>query len=304
MNDERCTMNKERRMSQAKVGIIGGSGLYQIEGMTDIEEFYPATPWGKPSDALLVGKLDGHSVAFLPRHGRGHRISPTDLPARANIYAFKMLGVEWLLSVSAVGSLKEEIAPLDLVVPDQLIDRTRSRVMTFFNDNCGIVAHAGFAEPFCTTMQPLVAEVAASTGAKVHQGGTYICMEGPLFSTRAESNLYRSWGASIIGMTALPEAKLAREAEIHYAILACATDYDCWYEAHDTVTVEMVVATMHKNVERAKATIKGLLPRLSALSSSPGCGCDSALATAIMTDRAQIPAEAKEKYKLIAGKYL
>jgi 5'-methylthioadenosine phosphorylase len=290
-------------MPQAKVGVIGGSGLYQVEGMTEIEEFYPDTPWGKPSDALIVGKLDGHTVAFLPRHGRGHRISPTDLPARANIYAFKLLGVEWLLSVSAVGSLKAEIAPLDLVVPDQLIDRTRSRVMTFFNDNCGIVAHAGFADPFCTTVQPLLAEVAESTGTKVHRGGTYICMEGPLFSTRAESNLYRSWGASVIGMTALPEAKLAREAEIHYAILACATDYDCWYEAHESVTVEMVVETMHKNVERAKTIIKGMLPRLNQISPSPGCGCDVALANAIMSDRSKIPAEAKEKYQLICGKY-
>jgi 5'-methylthioadenosine phosphorylase len=291
-------------MPQAKVGVIGGSGLYQVEGMTDVEEFYPDTPWGKPSDALMVGKLDGHAVAFLPRHGRGHRISPTALPARANIYAFKLLGVGWLLSVSAVGSLKEEIAPLDLVIPDQIIDRTRSRAMTFFDDNCGIVAHAGFADPFCGTMQPILAEVAESTGAKVHRGGTYVCMEGPLFSTRAESNLYRSWGASVIGMTALPEAKLAREAEIHYAILACATDYDCWYEGHESVTVEMVVANLHKNVAKAKAIIKGILPRLEASSVQSNCGCDTALATAIMTDHAKIPAEAKEKYQLLCGKYL
>lgn len=291
-------------MPQALVGVIGGSGLYQVEGLAEVEEFYPDTPWGKPSDALMVGKLSGVPVAFLPRHGRGHRISPTDLPVRANIYAFKMLGVQSLLSVSAVGSMKEEIAPLDLVVPDQLFDRTVARPRTFFGDNSGIVGHIPFAEPFCQTLRPLLKEVAEASGAATHYGGTYICMEGPQFSTRGESNIYRQWGVDVIGMTAIPEAKLAREAEIHYVLLACATDYDCWHASHESVSVEMVVQNLHKNAGRAKEVIRQFVPLAAALKDKPlSCGCGEALATAIMTDRNSIPPASIEKLGLLVKKY-
>ncbi len=291
-------------MPQAKVGVIGGSGLYQIDGLTEVEEFYPDTPWGKPSDALIVGKLEGVAVAFLPRHGRGHRISPTDLPVRANIYAFKMLGVEYLLSVSAVGSMKEEIAPLDLVVPDQIFDRTTARVRSYFADQSGIVGHIPFAEPFCQSLRPVLYEVAQEAGATTHNGGTYICMEGPQFSTRAESTIYRKWGVDIIGMTAIPEAKLAREAEIHYVLLACATDYDCWRDGHESVTVEMVVANLHKNVARSKEIIRQFVPKVAGLDSTTlKCGCGEALATAIMTQRSLIPSTTVEKLGLIVKRY-
>ncbi len=291
-------------MPQAKVGVIGGSGLYQIEGLTEVEEFYPDTPWGKPSDALIVGKLEGVAVAFLPRHGRGHRISPTDLPVQANIYALKMLGVECILSVSAVGSMKEEIAPLDMVIPDQLFDRTSARVRTFFGDKSGIVGHIPFVEPFCQSLRPLLQEVCAEVEVTTHYGGTYICMEGPQFSTRAESTIYRQWGVDIIGMTAIPEAKLAREAEMHYVLLACATDYDCWRDGHESVTVEMVVANLQKNVARSKEIIRRFVPKAASLESAAlKCGCGEALATAIMTDRTRIPAESIEKLGLIVGRY-
>ncbi|HEX2912335.1 MAG TPA: S-methyl-5'-thioadenosine phosphorylase [Chloroflexia bacterium] len=291
-------------MPEAKVGVIGGSGLYQIDGLTEVEEFYPDTPWGKPSDSLVVGKLEGVAVAFLPRHGRGHRISPTDLPVRANIYALKMLGVEYVLSVSAVGSMKEEIAPLDMVVPDQLFDRTVARPRSFFGDKEGIVAHIPFAEPFCQSLRPILREVSDASGATTHYGGTYICMEGPQFSTRAESTIYRQWGVDIIGMTAIPEAKLAREAEMHYTVLACATDYDCWHEDHESVTVDMVVANLQKNVARSKEIIRRFVPLAGALDSSTlQCGCDKALATAIMTQRERIPAETVEKLGLIVKRY-
>jgi len=216
-------------MADAKVGVIGGSGLYQMEGMGEsVEEVRVRTPFGDPSDAITIGSIEGTRVAFLPRHGKGHRLSPTEVPVQANIFALKSLGVEWIISVSAVGSLKEEIAPLHLVIPDQLIDRTKSRVNSFFGN--GIVVHVGFADPFCPVLANVLFDAARDVGVVVHRGGTYVVMEGPLFSTRAESNLYRLWGASVIGMTALPEAKLAREAEICYATLACATDYDCWHE--------------------------------------------------------------------------
>ncbi len=291
-------------MPEALIGIIGGSGLYQVEGLSEVEEFYPDTPWGKPSDALMVGKLDGVPVAFLPRHGRGHRISPTDLPVRANIYAFKMLGVKFVLSVSAVGSMKEEIPPLDMVVPDQLFDRTVSRTRTFFGDNSGIVGHIPFAEPFCETLRPLLKEVSEASGATTHYGGTYICIEGPQFSTRGESLIYRQWGVDVIGMTAIPEAKLAREAEMHYVLLACPTDYDCWHESHESVTVEMVVANVHKNVGRAKEIIRQFVPLAAALKdTSLSCGCDAALATAIMTDREAVPQSSIEKLGLLVQKY-
>lgn len=291
-------------MPQAKVGVIGGSGLYQIEGLTDIEEFYPDTPWGKPSDALIVGLLEGTRVAFLPRHGRGHRISPTDLPVQANIYAFKMLGVEYILSVSAVGSLKEEIEPLHMVVPDQLFDRTVKRERTFFGDSAGIVGHISFAEPFCESLRPLLYKVAQASGATTHFGGTYICMEGPQFSTRAESTIYRKWGVDIIGMTAIPEAKLAREAEIHYVLLACSTDYDSWHESHESVTVDMVVANLQKNVARSKEIIRRFVTNLANLDPANfKCGCGEALATAIMTDRSLIPPATVEKLGLIVKRY-
>ncbi len=292
-------------MPEARVGIIGGSGLYDIEGLSQVEDFYPDTPWGKPSDALKVGLLEGTPVAFLPRHGRGHRISPTDLPVRANIYALKMLGVEYVLSVSAVGSMKEEIAPLDMVIPDQLFDRTVARTRTFFGDAAGIVTHIPFADPFCNSLRPLLLEVSQSTGAITHYGGTYICIEGPQFSTRGESNIYRSWGVDVIGMTAIPEAKLAREAEMHYLVLACATDYDCWYEGHDSVTVEMVVANLHKNVERSKQIIRQFVPAVAALNKEKlHCGCSTALSTGIMTQRSLIPAGTVEKLGLLVKKYL
>jgi 5'-methylthioadenosine phosphorylase len=290
---------------EAKIAVIGGSGLYDIEGLSDINEFYPDTPWGKPSDVIMVGTLEAQRVAFLPRHGRGHRFNPTDVPYRANIYALKMLGVEWVISVSAVGSLREEIAPMDLVVPDQIFDRTSLRARSFFGDHEGIVAHVGFADPFCEKLQSLLYEAALQTGArKVHKGGTYICMEGPLFSTRAESNVYRSWGMDVIGMTALPEAKLAREAEMCYAVLACSTDYDSWHESHESVTVEMVVNNLTHNVERARQIIKTVVPQLGKLSNADKGGCDSALANAIMTDPRKIPPETIEKLDLLVKKYL
>ncbi len=289
---------------EAKVGIIGGSGLYHIEGLAGVEEFYPDTPWGKPSDALLVGRLEGAAVAFLPRHGRGHRISPTDLPVKANIYALKMLGVEFVLSVSAVGSMKEEIAPLDMVIPDQLFDRTVARTRSYFEENNGLVGHIPFAEPFCQSLRPLLREVAEGTAGQTHYGGTYICIEGPQFSTRAESRIFRSWGVDVIGMTALPEARLAREAEMHYCVLACSTDYDCWHTDHESVTVEMVVANVQKNVARSKEIIRRFVPQAAALSGQHlECGCSQALSTAIMTQPAAVPPATIERLGLIIKRY-
>ncbi len=242
-------------------------------------------------------------MAFLPRHGRGHRISPTEIPVRANIWALKSLGVEWVISVSAVGSLREHIAPRDLVIPDQLFDRTRSRVNSFFEG--GIVVHCTFAEPFCSTLSKLLLDSARDLGdVTVHEGGTYVCMEGPLFSTRAESRTYRSWGMDIIGMTALPEAKLAREAELCYATIACATDYDSWHETEESVTVEMVVSNLSANVANAQRILRAVAKKIPADRSANTCECPSALATAIMTDHSKIPPEAREKYSLLIGKYL
>ena len=248
-------------MTEATLGFIGGSGLYDIEGLTDRREVEVNTPFGDPSDTIVTGSLDGVRVAFLPRHGRGHRISPTEIPVRANIYALKSLGVERVLSVSAVGSLKEELKPLDLVIPDQIIDRTKTRVSTFFGD--GLVAHVGFADPFCAYLRGAALDAAHGL-TTVHDGGTYVVIEGPQFSTRAESALYRSWGADVIGMTALPEAKLAREAEICYATLAFVTDYDVWREAEEDVSVEMVVANLMKNVDTARSIIRNVTARVSA----------------------------------------
>ncbi len=290
-------------MPQATIGVIGGSGLYRMEGMADVEEVAVSTPFGDPSDVITLGKVEGVSMAFLPRHGRGHRISPTEIPARANIWALKSLGVEWIISVSAVGSLREHIAPRDLIIPDQLFDRTKSRVNTFYEG--GLVVHCTFADPFCPTLSELLLESARELGdVTIHEGGTYVCMEGPLFSTKAESHAYRSWGMDIIGMTALPEAKLAREAEICYAIIACATDYDCWRESQESVTVEMVISNLNANVTNAQRILRNVAKKIPADRSASTCECPSALANAILTDRDRIPAEVKEKYDLLIGKYL
>lgn len=286
-------------MPEARIGVIGGTGLYQMDGLQNAEEVFPDTPFGKPSDAIVTGTLDGVGVAFLPRHGRGHRFSPSEIPARANIYALKFLGVERIISVSAVGSLREEINPLDMVIPDQIIDRTKGRVSTFFGN--GIVAHVGFAEPFCPYMTEALRRGAEKMGARVHNKGTYVVMEGPQFSTKAESHLYRSWGADVIGMTALPEAKLAREAEICYSILACSTDYDCWHESETPVTVEMVVANLNKNTALSKSILGDVIPGLS---EERSCSCGSALENAIITAREAIPTEARERLALLVDRYL
>jgi len=290
-------------MPQATIGVIGGSGLYRMEGMSDVEEVAVKTPFGDPSDVITIGKVDGVSMAFLPRHGRGHRIMPTEIPVRANIWALKSLGVEWVISVSAVGSLRGHIAPRDLVIPNQLFDRTKSRVNTFYEG--GVVVHCTFAEPFCSTLSQLLLASARELGdVNVHDGGTYVCMEGPLFSTKAESLTYRSWGMDIIGMTALPEAKLAREAELCYAMIACATDYDCWRESEESVTVEMVIGNLSANVANAQRILSSIAHKIPADRTANACGCSTALSTAILTDPSRIPAEAKEKYSLLIGKYL
>ena len=290
-------------MPHTKIGVIGGSGLYHMEGMSEVEEVALETPFGRPSDVITVGKVEGVPMAFLPRHGRGHRLSPSELPVRANIWAMKSLGVEWLISDSAVGSLREHIAPRDLVIPDQLFDRTKSRVNSFFEQ--GIVVHCSFAEPFCPHLSGLLYEAAHELGdVTVQRGGTYVCMEGPLFSTRAESRVYRSWGMDIIGMTALPEAKLAREAELCYSIIACATDYDCWHESEEAVSVEMVINNLTANVANAQRILRSVAHKLPSERSTATCACSTSLASAIITDRAQIPAEVKEKYRLLIGKYV
>ncbi|ERN41653.1 5'-deoxy-5'-methylthioadenosine phosphorylase [Rubidibacter lacunae KORDI 51-2] len=289
--------------ARATIGIIGGSGLYQMEALTDFEEVRLETPFGNPSDAFILGKLDGVSVAFLARHGRGHHLLPSELPFRANIHGFKQLGVKYLLSASAVGSLKESVKPLDIVVPDQFIDRTRSRVSTFFGG--GIVAHIGFADPVCGKVAEILAHAAQSLNLRdvdVHRGGTYVCMEGPAFSTKAESDLYRSWGATAIGMTNLPEAKLAREAEIAYATLALVTDYDCWHPDHDSVTVEMIIGNLQRNATNAQKVIRAAVSRLAA--EQPVSEAHSALQFAILTPLERIPETVKENLQPLLAKYL
>ncbi len=286
-------------MPQAKIGVIGGTGLYDIEGLTDVEEVEIDTPFGKPSDAIVIGKLDGVGIAFLPRHGKGHRILPTELPSRANIYALKLLGVEHIIASNSAGSFREEIKPGDLVIPDQIIDRTRSRINSFFGE--GVVAHIPFAEPFCPVLSQILFEAAKQVGASVHQGGTYVAMEGPAFSTRAESRLYRSWGADIIGMTALPEAKLAREAEICYASIACVSDYDSWHEGKEPVTVDVILNILHRNIDTAKEIIKLAVTRIP---EERHCGCATALKTALVTAPELIPSEQKAKLDLLIGRYL
>ncbi len=284
---------------QAKLAVIGGTGLYDIEGLADVQELRPETPFGQPSDAIVVGKMDGVGVAFLPRHGRGHRLSPAEVPYRANIWALKGLGVEFIISSNSCGSFKEELRPGHLLVPDQIIDRTRGRASTYFGE--GIVVHVPFADPFCPVLSQAVYQAALDAGATVHRGGTFIAMEGPAFSTRAESRLYKSWGADVIGMTVLPEAKLAREAEICYASIACVTDYDAWREADEAVTVEVVLATMRSNTDLAKKTINLVAGRLPA---ARDCACAMALSTAIATAPEAIPAAAKKKLALLINKYV
>jgi 5'-methylthioadenosine phosphorylase len=274
-----------------------------MEGLTNREEIMPQTPFGAPSDAIVTGMLGEQPIAFVPRHGRGHRLSPTEVPSRANIYALKALGVEWIISVSAVGSLREDYAPLDLVVPDQIFDRTRSRPNSFFED--GVVAHVSFADPFCPHLSDRLWTAMDALGDfGAHRGGVYVCMEGPQFSTKAESNTYRKLGFDLIGMTSLPEAKLAREAEICYATVACVTDYDVWRESAESVTVEMVVANLTRNIENAKRIIRAVAANLPETRAEQTCGCEHALAHAVLTDRSQITAPLRAKYGLLLGKYL
>jgi 5'-methylthioadenosine phosphorylase len=285
--------------AQAEIGIIGGSGLYSMPGLTAMHETRQPTPFGEPSDAYVLGELEGRRVAFLSRHGRGHRIMPSELNFRANVYGFKQLGVERIVSLSAVGSLKEEHKPLDFVLPDQFFDRTRHRVDTFFGD--GVVAHIAFADPICPEVSKVVESACRKAAVNVKYGGTYLCMEGPQFSTRAESNIYRSWGMDVIGMTNLQEAKLAREAEICYVTVAMVTDYDCWHPQHDAVTVDQIISVLLKNAENACKVIQETVAAMPRLRS---CKCGSALAHALITERDKIPAAARQKLSLILDKYL
>ena len=286
-------------MARSIIGVIGGSGLYQMAGLENVREVEVKTPFGKPSDKFVRGVLDGVGFLFLPRHGKGHRWLPTEVNSRANIFAMKKLGVERIISVSAVGSLREEIAPGHVVVPDQFIDRTTQRPSTFFGK--GIVGHVSLADPFCKDLAAKLANAATQEGAKVHARGTYLCMEGPQFSTRAESHLYRGWGAAVIGMTNIQEAKLAREAEICFATLALATDYDCWNEAVGNVEIEQVLKVLQQNVELAQRTIRRVV---TALSDARSCGCESSLKDAIITEQTRIPKNVRANLKPIIGKYL
>ncbi len=281
-----------------RIGIIGGSGLYSIEGLADTREVRVKTPFGQPSDAFVIGRLEGHRVAFLARHGRGHRLSPSEINYRANICAMKMLGVERVISVSAVGSLREEYAPLDFLIPDQFFDRTRGRASTFFGD--GVVAHVGFDRPTCAQLSGALGDACQRAGVNVHRGGTYVCMEGPQFSTLAESHTYRQLRFDVIGMTNLTEAKLAREAELCYATVAMITDYDCWHPAHASVTVSEIIANLTRNAVNAQNVIRETVKHMAARE----CKCGAALAHAILTDRKLIPAAAKKRLAPIAGKYL
>lgn len=290
-------------MTTVKIGIIGGSGLYKMDALKDVREVSLDTPFGSPSDALILGTLEGTEVAFLARHGRNHHFLPTELPFRSNIHALKQLGVEYIISASAVGSLKAEVKPLDLVIPDQFIDRTKERIATFFGE--GIVAHVAFGDPICPQLAQILGDAVASLNlpeVTLHRGGTYLCMEGPAFSTKAESNLYRSWGATVIGMTNLTEAKLAREAEIAYATLALVTDYDCWHPDHDHVTVEMVIENLHHNAINAQKVIQETVRRLAA--NPPVSAAHSALKYAILTRLDSVPVATKEKLALFLKKYL
>jgi len=286
-------------MSDITIGVIGGSGLYELDGLTDTRWETVSTPFGDPSDAYLIGRLAGRAVAFLPRHGRGHRMLPSELPYRANIYGFKLLGCEWVISVSAVGSMRETIHPLDLVIPHQFFDWTRRRASTFFGD--GVVVHIGMADPVCPHLTDLLEDAGKTTGATVHRGGTYLCIEGPQFSTRAESEIYRQWGVDVIGMTNMPEAKLAREAELCYATLALVTDYDVWHEEEAAVTMEAVIENLTRNVKTAKEVLRRLIPRIGP---PRNCPCPTLLKNAILTPSLSIPADQREKLKPLIGRYL
>ena len=289
-------------MVEARIGIIGGSVLYKMDDLKNVEEVQLDTPFGNPSDAIIIGQLESTTVAFLARHGRNHHLLPTELPFRANIHAMKQLGVEYIVSASAVGSLKAEAKPLDMVIPDQFIDRTKNRASTFFGE--GLVAHIAFGDPICPNLAKILGDAVASldlTESTLHRGGTYVCMEGPAFSTKAESNLYRSWDATVVGMTNLTEAKLAREAEIAYATLALVTDYDCWHPDHDSVTVEMIIGNLQKNAVNAQLVIKETVKRLTA--NPPESIAHSALKFAILTPPDKIPAATKEKLALLTKKY-
>lgn len=281
------------------VGVIGGSGLYDMEGLTGVKSVKVETPFGDPSDEYVTGMLGDTKMVFLPRHGRGHRFTPSEVNYRANIFGMKKLGAEWIISVSAVGSMKEKIAPGHIVIVDQFFDRTKNRPSSFFGN--GIVGHVEFADPVCKDLSDVLYGAAKKAGATVHKGGTYICIEGPQFSTRAESNIYRSWGVDVIGMTNIPEAKLAREAEICYATVALSTDYDCWHTTEESVTVDMILETLRKNVTMAKEIIRNAAPAISA---KRDCKCASAMKFATITDRKAIPAGAKEDLSLLLGKYL
>jgi 5'-methylthioadenosine phosphorylase len=289
---------REEKLLQAEIGIIGGSGLYSMPGLADVRELTQNTPFGAPSDAYVCGTLEGRKVAFLARHGRGHRILPTELNFRANIHGFKQLGVERILSVSAVGSLKEEHKPGEFVIVDQFVDRTRHRTDTFFGD--GVVAHIAFADPVCPQLSEAVAAACRKANVVGKRGGTYLCMEGPQFSTKAESNLYRSWGMDVIGMTNLQEAKLAREAEICYVTVAMVTDYDCWHPHHDSVTVDQIVAVLTKNAENACNVVR---EAVAGMPKERTCKCGSALQHAILTDRAKIPQDTRRKLHLILKRF-
>ena len=286
-------------MEPVKLGIIGGSGVYDMETLTDIQEVKPRTPFGDPSDAIVVGTLSGQRVAFLPRHGRGHRIMPTEVNSRANIFALKSLGVERIVSITACGSLREDYAPRHIVIPDQIFDRTRARPLTFFGG--GLVVHISFAEPFCPELSQAVYAAVKATGATVHMGGAFVAIEGPRFSTKAESNAFRQWGLDIIGMTAVPEAQLAREAEICYAAMAHVTDYDVWHATEEAVTVEAVIRNLLANAGIAKQAIQNLVPALPA---KRGCACQDALRDAIITNRDVIPDKVKKDLGLLIGKYV
>ncbi|MBI4336706.1 MAG: S-methyl-5'-thioadenosine phosphorylase [Chloroflexi bacterium] len=286
-------------MSEVRIGIIGGSGLYEMEGLRQVRKVLPSTPFGVPSDGIVVGELEDVPVAFLARHGEGHRLTPAEVPARANVYALKSLGVERVISVSAVGSLREEVRPLDVVVPDQLIDRTKGRPDTFFGQ--GVVAHVSFADPVCPQLAEVLYQKARESKLPVHRGGTYVVIEGVAFSTRAESQLYRSWGASVIGMTALPEAKLAREAELCYAILALVTDYDVWHQGYGQVTADMVLANLGRNVVTAEDVLKQVVRELP---SQRSCGCGTALDTAMVTAAQRVPTEARQRLGPLLSRYL
>jgi len=285
-------------MGTGKIGVIGGSGLYAMAALENVHEIEVTTPFGPPSDAYIVGTLHGRDMVFLPRHGRGHRLPPSAINFRANIYGLKSLGVEWVIAVSAVGSMREEIQPGHLVIPDQFIDRTRSRVSTFFEE---FTVHVALADPVCAVVADALHQAAAATGATVHLGGTYLCMEGPQFSTRAESRLYRQWGVDVIGMTNMPEAKLAREAELCYATLALATDYDCWHVSAADVDIGAILAILQHNVQLAQEVLTRTVPQLQGART---CSCSTALQTAIITDRAMIPTAVRERLGLLIERYL